>query len=342
MTQPPEQDSADWRDAAEQWGHDQLRRLNRRATGPMVADSIQPWSAVWRMPTDMGDVLIKQTTPVRAYEGTVTQFCATVAPGQVTRPLAVDDDSARLLLTDGGTTLYGSDPVQRGLELDRVTAIIGDYGCLQQATSSAQHRPDSLPCWDPATAGDEALLQAKLLHDLPEDDPRHIDDERFALIAGLRSELNGVGSALAASPIPNAVDQGDLWPGNILPPRHGGHYRFIDFGDAAWTHPFLSIRMLIVECQYRWAVPEVPGAFNVDHPILKGIIDQYLRAWAEFADLPRLRMIMNDALRLAPLRRSQAWIANLEDADDEAIAELGHLPWSWLADVTQRIRTRQR
>lgn len=94
------------------------------------------------------------------------------------------------------------------------------------------------------------------------------------------------------------------------------------------------MRMLILECQFRWSVPEIDDAFNLDHPILRAVIDEYLRSWCEFADLAQLRTTLYDALRLAPLRRSRAWITNLHDADDSTVAELGYLPWSWLSDVT--------
>lgn len=81
-------------------------------------------------------------------------------------------------------------------------------------------------------------------------------------------------------------------------------------------------------------MPDLPDALNLDHPMLHRIIDTYLAEWSEFAPLPELRRTMIDALRIAPLRRSQAWITNLADADDAALTKHGQLPWLWLKDLT--------
>ncbi|MBO0883371.1 MAG: hypothetical protein J2P17_24155 [Mycobacterium sp.] len=52
----------------------------------------------------------------------------------------------------------------------------------------------------------------------------------------------------------------------------------------------------------------MPDALNLDHPILHRIIDSYLSAWSEYEPLNELRKTLSIALRLAPLRRSRAWI----------------------------------
>lgn len=67
----------------------------------------------------------------RAHEGEVTRLCAQAAPKQVTDPLAVDPTTGRMLLSDGGTTLYSADHEHRGLELDSVLSVVCDYGRLQ-------------------------------------------------------------------------------------------------------------------------------------------------------------------------------------------------------------------
>ncbi|WP_020580332.1 hypothetical protein [Actinopolymorpha alba] len=71
--------------------------------------SIQRWSAVWRIPTNLGHVLLKQTTTARAVEGSVHAFCADAAPEYVDQPLAYDPATARILFTDGGLTMAGGD-----------------------------------------------------------------------------------------------------------------------------------------------------------------------------------------------------------------------------------------
>ncbi|GAB3764767.1 phosphotransferase family protein [Microlunatus parietis] len=302
----------------------------------MAEVSVQAWSAVWRLPTLEGPVLIKQTTPAHRHEGLAVTFAADCEPKLVDQPLAVDPSTARYLLRDDGPTLFEGDPDHRGVHVETITALLRDYAGLQQATvgRGRQAAEAGIPFWDCAVAGRSAMELSDRLHEFPASDPRHVSAEQLHHIRSAAADLDRAAERLAASPLPVCLDHGDLWPGNALPPRPGRpHYRLIDFGDAAWTHPFLSLIMMIIECHYRWSVPDLPGTLNLDYPVLHRIVDAYLESWTEYAPLPELRMIMADALRLAPLRRSQAWITNLAEADEATIARHGRLPWSWLKDV---------
>ena len=244
-----------WRCATEQWARDQLAGLGLRACGPMIDVSDQAWSAVWRIPTHSGSVIVKQTTPTRRYEGKHIAFAAAVAPSQVDPPLAVDTTAGRILLVDRGPSLHDRNPRTHGLELGNVPALMIDYARLQQATIG------------------------------------HDQQAR-------------------------------------------NRFRYIDFGDAAWTHPFLSLNMTIVECRYRWSVPDQDEGLNLDHPVLRRILDSYLSAWTDYAPLDALRETLRHALRISPLRRSSAWIGNLAYADDQNRTEHGAMPWIWLEDLT--------
>ncbi|MFC7623310.1 phosphotransferase family protein [Microlunatus sp. GCM10028923] len=303
----------------------------------MTAVSVQAWSAVWRLPTGEGSVLIKQTTTARSTEGLATAFAAECDPGVVDHPLAVDAATGRILLRDGGPTLYEGDPDHRGVQVETITALLADYAGLQQATVGRDREAADagIPSWDCAGAARMAGELADRLHELPASDPRWIPAAQVRLIHSAASDLDRAAERLAASPLPRCLDHGDLWPGNALPPRPGRpRYRLIDFGDAAWNHPFLSMIMMIIECRYRWSVPDLPDTLNLDHPVLHRIIDGYLSAWSDYVLIDELRRTMSDALRVAPLRRAQAWLANLAEADGEALAEHGQLPWLWLRDVT--------
>jgi hypothetical protein len=303
----------------------------------MAELSVQAWSAVWRLPTGEGPVLIKQTTPARDHEGRATAFGADCEPEVVEFPLVVDAATARILLRDEGPTLYESDHDHRGVELESVIALVTDYARLQHATigRDARAAEAGIPFWDCAVAGRAARELAERLHDLPVTDPRHVPGDGVRRLRSVAAELDRAAERLAGSPLPLCLDHGDLWPGNALPPNaERRRFRFIDFGDVAWTHPFLSLIMMIIECRYRWSVPDLPGALNLDHPAVRTIIDAYLDCWTDYAPLADLRGFMADALRIAPLRRCQAWTTNLADADDGALARHGHLPWSWLQDVT--------
>lgn len=323
-----------WRDAAEHWAHRQLDGLGICPSGAMTDISVQPWSAVWRIPTSRGNVLLKETIRARAAEGAVVAFCAAAAPGYVDPPLAFDRDSGRILLTDGGRTMGAS-----GSTPDAIAEMVNDYANLQQATIGRQQEAAAigLPVWEPAAAAQETERQAAILHAMPTSDPRHITaSQRNQLLTNL-DVLTASGAALANSPIPYCLDQGDLWPGNILAPRApgGAHYRFIDFGDAAWTHPFLSLMPLLFDCHHRWSTSDPSDSDSPDHPALRLITDAYLQNWTGYAESPHLDELLNHALRVAPLRRSQAVITNIRIATKADTRDLGPTPWSWLTAAIQ-------
>lgn len=279
--------------------------------------SDQRWSWVWRIPTDQGDVVLKQTTAARSYEGPVHAFCAEVASEYVDRPLASDPSTARILFADGGLTMAGGDWRAAPIP-EAIAAMVTDYAHLQRATIGRRRQAEAAgsPVWDPADAAQEAEQQADLLHALPSSDPRHLTAAQRDLLLAKVDAFAVSGTALVDSPIPACLDHGDLWPGNVLIARPGGHHRFIDFGDAAWTHPFLSLMQVLVNCTSR--------------PSRQLIIDSYIEAWTDYAGPRDLRDILGHALRLAPLRRSRAVITNVERATSADADDLGPTPWSWL------------
>lgn len=141
-----------------------------------------PWSAVWRIPTRRGGVLVKQPTAVRAREGAAQAFCAAVAPEHVDRPLAFDPATGRILLLDRGPTMYQAAPGTRGVDLVPMSAMVTGYARLQQATirSGDGAAAAGIVRWDPADAPADAERQARLLHDLPTADPRHLSGSQHA------------------------------------------------------------------------------------------------------------------------------------------------------------------
>lgn len=292
----------------------------------MVDLSIQPWSAVWRIPTRGGAVVLKQTRDPQPYEGAVQAACAEAAPGFVDPPLV--HAAGRLLLSDGGPSLHDAGTAS----LDVVVDLVTDYAHLQRVTVG-RHRElqaAGLPRWDPADAGVEVERQLDRLHALPASDPRAITAaQRDQLRCGADAFAES-GRALAASAIPSCLEHGDLWPGNVHPPLADGHYRFFDFGDAVWSHPFLSVLSLLYECHRRWALPTPIRPFDVDHPALQRIIDSYLRSWTDYGSLTDLREMLALAIRVAPLRRSRAVLDNLVRATAADADDLGPTPLSWL------------
>lgn len=299
-----------------------------RLLGAMTDLSIQPWSAVWRIPTSRGPVLLKQAMRTPSAEGKILAFCAAAAPEYVDPPLACDPSTGRILMIDGGSTMS-----QDLATPDAFAALVGDYAALQQATIGRRREAEAagMLSWDPADAAQGAARQAAALHALPASDPRHITTAQRDQLLDNLDVYTVSGTALANSPIPYCLDHGDLWSDNVLTPRAvGGRYRFIDFGDAAWTHPFLSLLSLLVDGQRQWSPSWDMTHGGLDHPALEGVIDAYLQSWSGYASRPHLERLLGHALVVAPLRRSHVLLAHMTIATDADAEELGPTPWTWL------------
>lgn len=52
-------------------------------------------------------------------------------------------------------------------------------------------------------------------------------------------------------PVPLAFDHNDLFPRNVFDHRPGQGYRFSDFAESVWAHPFGSLLMLQWELAHR-------------------------------------------------------------------------------------------
>lgn len=322
---PIGQSSANWRVEAQQWACEQLAARGMQVVGPMLDLSIQPWSAVWRLPTEGSDVLLKQIAPgtpeIPTYE-----FCAEIAPDFIEPLLGSDHLAGRMLFRDGGPTLHEAADVGP----DAVAALVIDYAHFQQTLigCGARAAAAGIPSWDPTTAPAELQSQAEVLAMMPPSDIRRItDSQQQSLLDGLEV-YEAAGRALANSTLPRSLDHGDLWLGNVLPPDRSGRHRFIDFGNAVWTHPFLSVLPLLHNCYQRWTPRG--SRFTLDRADLRLASSAYLGEWSEYASPRECESAFAAAARLAPLLRSRAAIENVEHAGPSDADELGPTPWTWL------------
>jgi Phosphotransferase enzyme family len=292
----------------------------------------QPWSTTWKVTAGPRRFWFKQSCPSHAAEGAVHAQLAAHAPDFVDAPAAVETTRRWILSPDGGTTLLDSAPETRGVETGTLIPMLEDYARLQRISLAykAELTSAGLRETQPKDAARRAAHQAGQLAE-------HLTEQQHRIVKDALPELEAAGRRLAAGPVPTALDHGDLWPGNVLVPRPDGHYRFFDFADAQWAHPFSSLVMLASECLYRWEIPQPDDAIDLRDDRIRAIFDAYLQHWTDFAPIAKLRQLAAHALRIAPLHRSAAWLANLQDAGKQAREEHGSMPWTWLEDVRKPV-----
>jgi Phosphotransferase enzyme family len=296
-------------------------------------------STVWRVATERGGFWLKHNAPVHRAEGRIQALLAELAPGYVDAPLATDARQGWILSADGGTTLIETSPETRGIEVETLCRMLQDYGHLQRLTASSgdRLRRVGMETLDPVDTAQQVRDEADWMANAARGDPRRISQEDHQRVLGAMPALEEAGEALAAGPVPLLVDHGDLWPGNVFIPREDGRYRVFDLADAAWTHPFCSLVMLLHECLYRWRLPKGEHVLDLRDPRIRTIFDSYFECWTDLASLASLRTLGQYALRIAALHQSRAWSRELQLADPHTLATQGQQPWHWLQDVTKEV-----
>jgi len=161
-------------------------------------------------------------------EHSVTRFLAENCPDNLPRLIASDVDRRWLLLgACAGRNLEVVD------DIDLWARAARSYGELQVACMARIGDLERVGCLRRELESLPAAV-AELTAGLP-----HAE---AAQLRGLVPNLAERCAALRACNIPNSIEHGDLWPGNIFVDGHDSV--IIDWEDVAIAHPFLSIAPL--------------------------------------------------------------------------------------------------
>jgi len=325
---------------AHQWAVHTLGRHGIDVTDESPIRTTNPWSTVTAINTSHGRYWLKQAPHFAPSEAGVHDCLATIAPHWVDEPIAHDSARGWLLTPDGGPVAGQTWPTNT-LDMDTLGVVLRDYAHLQQAT--IEHRRQivraGLPDSDPGRAGDIAAGQAQRMASFAAHDPRHLTAEQRDSVLNALPALRDAGAALATGPVPLTIDHRDLARRNVFLPRSGGEpYRFFDFGEARWAHPFGSLVMFMWNFIGLWKTPRPPDVIDCTDPRIAAAFDTYLSCWTDYAPMKQLRELAEHALRLQPLHRADVWLRILDNAPATAIAQRGRTPWAWLEEVVLPVR----
>lgn len=299
----------------------------------------EAWSTVWRCTSSEGVLWFKENIATSPAEGAVQDVLAALAPRYVAPPVAWDRTRGWILTRDGGTTMMNRRPQIRGMDPVEVVEMMRDYARLQVAT--IDHRPAllaaGLPDGSPARAGQMLTDLAMEMASMSPEDPRYIDQGELERLLGAVPGIEQASRDLLGGPVPLAFDHNDLFPRNVFVPRAGGAYRFFDFGESLWAHPFGSLVMLMWELVHRLHVDVGDeGPLVLRHPVIGTVLDTYLEQWGDYAARPVLRTQAAAALQIAPLYRAWVWMAVLRTTPT-ALTSHGSTPRAWIFDVERPI-----
>ncbi|MER5884012.1 aminoglycoside phosphotransferase family protein [Streptomyces sp. NPDC001941] len=295
-----------WRAEVRDWIARGLTAHGLRAPGPWRV-RLRPWSVLVSVPVEgAAPVWFKANPPASAFESPLGEALARWVPEHVLTPLAVDPARGWTLLPDGGETL--------GTLIERGEAGQGDWEAYLRQYAHLQRA--LLPH---ARAMEELGVPGARTADLPElfdrvlAGARALSAEDRRALEGLRPRLVEWSGELAAIGIGDCLDHSDLHPGQLFRPEPG-RYTFFDWGDAAVSHPFMSLLVPV-----RFAV-EVYGEGARER-----LRDAYLEPWTDTgATAAGLRRAADLACRLGALGRAVSWGRLFPGADttagDEATA----------------------
>ncbi|MEV6281185.1 hypothetical protein [Kribbella sp. NPDC051770] len=315
----------DWFAAADSWVRDQLTEAGITPTGDPVPYKIRFWAAVWCYPTTHGLYWFKENNPGQSFEAALVDAMARELPQHVIPPLAIDRTHGWLLTADQGATL--DEQLSHVDPLTLWRRLVVEYAALQRDTIPAEHPllASGLTNAAPANLGAIVHTIADWFTNLAPNHPLAITPTQSTHLHRAADNLTTYATKLSGA-IPLAIDQNDLHAHNVFAASPTAPFRFFDFGDSLWAHPFVTLA-----CVHSALVD--PDTWQENDPRLTEITDAYLHEWTDLAPLEDLRTELDTALPLHVVHRLISWHRLLVHADETEAAAWAFSPKHWISEV---------
>jgi Phosphotransferase enzyme family len=294
-----------WFAEAGAWIEETVAAYGRSLTAPV--EQLSNWciSSILRAETAEGRVYFKATatSPLFVDEGTVTRGLASMFPGKVPQPIAIDPARRWMLLDDFGPVVGWE------AELDTRREVLSGFGELQLA---AAERHDELlelgaidrrPAW--LASQIESLLRSP--------DPLGLEDDERDRLSALEPRFVEMCERLTAGAVPDSLVHGDLHLSNVA--GSPGQYVFFDWTDACLTHPFLDLLVVL---------------FEEDPELQRSLRDAYLGVWAGLASEEELLELWAAAAPLASLNQAISYRSIVANVEIGTSTELEPMTAVWL------------
>ena len=304
-----------WLEQVSIWIHAELEGRGIEVSGQIEQPHSYPWSTVLRVPTGEGTLYFKAASPVDPHEPVVLQSLARWRPDYVPELLSVDVGRGWILMRDAGDTLR--DAILPTQDICSWLHVLPLYADLQ--IEMAERVPELVALGVP----DRRLpvlpdLYEPLLadvHTLRIDQPKGLTSEQYRRLLDLAPRVTELCKQLAEYNIPETLNHGDLNDGNVL--VRDGQPIFIDWGDSCVSHPFYSLRTVLVSAESSLGLEE-------NSPELQPLRDAYLEPWTRYASRDDLPAALDLAGRLASINGALTWhrlVSRLEGQAREDYAE---------------------
>lgn len=290
-----------WWTVTSKWLHEELCRAGLERHGPVQVVKVRPWAAVWRIPTSGGIVYLKAGAASQRHEAALVNFLATAAPRSTVNCLATDEDAGLLLMRDAGPTLSDTATGNLSRVLPHLEQALTRMARLQRnliphadrllALGVPDRRPEHL-------AGQTAALLTRPDLSVP-DDPLSLQQHERQALHDLLPAVAQLGQHLAAGPVPASLEHGDLYDHHIIVNADG--IAFLDWGDAALTHPFVVVMPLFQQLMDRHSLA-------TDDPVFGRLRAAYLEPWQSHTTAGELERLLDVALVASRLNRPLSYV----------------------------------
>ena len=287
-----------WFAQAESWMALALSQIGRTLTGPVV--QVRSWqrSCLLQAQTDAGPVYFKAAPPVFGHEPAITHALAARYPQHIPTVLARHPRQPWFLMAQ----VDGISLTQRQ-DIAAWESALRTFALIQIDLAGRVERLVELGC--PQRRLEEMADQmAQLLDDsalLLPNRPAGLGDEDRATIRAMLPALGLKTQRLAQIKLPQTLEHGDFWPGQVLivedepsaPAQNSGrvparqpsappsHPVFIDWSDCSIAHPFFSLSLFDDIVEMEGYLSDVPK-------LRERLRNAYLGPWTSFAPMPDL------------------------------------------------------
>ncbi len=304
-----------WLEQASFWVNAELERQGIKMSGPIEQPHSRPWSTVLRVPTTEGDVYLKVVSPVNPHELALLEALSHWRPDCVPEILSVDANRGCMVMRGAGKSLR--DVIRPTRDIRQWLPVLPIYAELQ--IEMAQRVSDILALGVP----DRRLsvlpgLYEQLLTDvdvLRIGLPQGLTSEQYRWLLDLYPRVVEICKQLADHSISEALNHGDFHDDNVF--VRGGRFIFLDWGDSCISHPFYSLRTVLVSAEISLGLEE-------NAPELRPLRDAYLEPWTLYESREDLLTALDLASRLASINGALTWhrlVSRLEGLPREEYAE---------------------
>ena len=242
---------------------------------------IRSWerSAIWRIPSSEGETYLKFLPPMFKHEVVLSTWLSQRFP-QKSPEMLSSPIPGTMRMAD-----YGQLDVMSCKDLDIWRDAIQGYAELQVAL--IEHNPELREISVPERGLDwiAEKIEAFLMDDTNlSRGVNPLNEEDIANLQSAIPRLMLAIDALRVSPIPETLEHGDLWAGQMI--VHDGCILITDWSDSAITFPFFSLPFFLTEIESNLA----------DYPDAKSVLeDAYLSQWLNYGDMATLKAILASA-----------------------------------------------